>query len=56
ASHLLARSRLRSRIPLKIRHVSGLLRRKSDVDQRPPAGAVRKFGEGGASSGVVHVI
>ncbi|GBN57044.1 hypothetical protein AVEN_44338-1 [Araneus ventricosus] len=50
-------SQVRNPIPLKIRRVWGLLHAKSYVvAKRPPVGVARKFGEGGASSGVVLVI
>ncbi|GBN92918.1 hypothetical protein AVEN_143447-1 [Araneus ventricosus] len=48
---------VRNPIPLKIRRVCGLLHAKSYVVvKRPPVGVAWKFGEGGASSGVVLVI
>ncbi|GBN62128.1 hypothetical protein AVEN_188457-1 [Araneus ventricosus] len=50
-------SQVRNPIPLKIRRVWGLLHAKSYVvAKRPPVGVAWKFGEGGASSGVVLVI
>ncbi|GBM17978.1 hypothetical protein AVEN_238380-1 [Araneus ventricosus] len=48
---------VRDPIPLKIRRVWGLLHAAPYVVvKRPPAGVVRKLGEGGASSGVVLAV
>ncbi|GBM26001.1 hypothetical protein AVEN_78913-1 [Araneus ventricosus] len=48
---------VRNPIPQKIRRVWSLLHVKSYVGvKRPPAGVVRKLGEGDAGSGVVVVI
>ncbi|GBO06136.1 hypothetical protein AVEN_163342-1 [Araneus ventricosus] len=50
-------SQVRNSIPLKIRRVWGLLHAKSYVvAKRPLVSVARKFGEGDASSGAVHVI